>query len=106
MDHAAGDLLGLVHDQARERQTRHHDEEEREGDDEGRREPGAHPLGQPVMDRGKDGVEHQDADQAGGVGGERHDEADGEDEEQDRGTLVVRVEEWHAAKLEAKTPTR
>jgi len=96
LDHAARDLLGLVHDQAGEGHARDDDEEQREHDDEARGEPRARPFGEPVVGGGEDGVEHRDADQSRGVGGERDQERDAQDEDEDRGALVIRVDERHA----------
>ena len=95
-NHPAGDLLRLAHDQARERHAGHDNEEEGERHHERRRQLGSHAHAEPLVHRCEDGVEDRDADEASAVGGERDDERRAEEQQENRGALVIGVDERHA----------
>src|SRR5207253_7354659 len=95
-DDSTGNLLRLAYDQAGERDPRHDDQEEREGDHESRGELGPDPQRQPFVYGGEHGVQDRDTDEPGGVGRERDDERDTQEKDEQRRTLMVRVEQGHA----------
>ena len=95
-DDAAGDLLSLAHDETGEGDAGDDDQEQRERDHQASREAGADAHAQPVVQRGEDRVQHGNAEEARGVRGDRDDQGDAEQQHEQRGALMVRVEQRHA----------
>jgi len=95
-DHAGGDFLRLAHDEPGERDAGHDDEEQRERDHETGRELGTDPRAQPHVERREDGVQDGNPEEARGVRRERDDQGDAQQQHQQRGALVIRVDQGHA----------